>query len=134
VICPAGLAMQPAEENKLKDGVINKLYRGVGCAECEKKPKCTKAKHRRIAIDSRQDVRIRMRDKLKTNGGRETYMKRQGIVEPTYGNDQKNLGWRQHHLRGLKKAAAEFMLIRIGTNIKKIASYRPKEILQWSTG
>ena len=57
-------------------------------------------------------------------------MKRQGIVESTHGDDQKNKGWRQHHLRGKAKAALEFMLIRIGSNMGKIARYRAEEFMQ----
>ena len=134
MICPAQQAMQRAGEVRRKDGVIAKLYRGVGCEGCVKKPHCTSATYRRIGVDERHEVRERMRTKLRTPEGREIYMKRQGIVEPGHGNDQKNLRWRQHHLRGLAKAGIEFMLVRIGTNLKKIATYRAQEVLQWSTG
>jgi hypothetical protein len=56
-------------------------------------------------------------------------MKRQGLAEPLHGDDQKNKGWRQHHLRGFAKAAGEFLLIRIATNIGKIVRYRSSEVL-----
>jgi len=56
-------------------------------------------------------------------------MERQGIVKPVHGDDQKNKGWRQHHLRGLAKASLEFMLIRIGSNLGKIARYRARELM-----
>ena len=58
-----------------------------------------------------------MREKLKSKKGRETYMKRQGFIEPVHGDDQKNKGWKQHHLRGAAKAAMEFVLMRISTNL-----------------
>ena len=70
-----------------------------------------------------------MREKLRSDNGREVYMSRQGIVEPVHGDDQKNKGWRQHHMRGLAKASLEFMLIRIGSNLGKIARYRARELL-----
>jgi hypothetical protein len=53
--------------------------------------------------------------------------KRQGIVEPAHGHDQKNIGWKQHFLRGHPKARAEFMLIRLAQNIGKIARYKAAE-------
>jgi len=56
-------------------------------------------------------------------------MKRQGIAEPLHGDDQKNRGWKQRHLRGLSKASLEFVLIRITTNLGKIVSYRAAEIM-----
>ena len=70
-----------------------------------------------------------MREKLSSEEGREIYMKRQGLAEPLHGDDQKNKGWRQHHLRGFAKVAGEFLLIRIATNLGKIVRYRSPEIL-----
>jgi hypothetical protein len=56
-------------------------------------------------------------------------MKRQGIVEPVHGDDQQNKGWRQHHLWGKAKAAAEFMLVRIATNLGKVVRYRAMRLM-----
>jgi hypothetical protein len=56
-------------------------------------------------------------------------MKRQGMVEPVHGDDQKNKGWKQHHLRGLEKATGEFILIRIATNLGKIIKFKSSEML-----
>jgi hypothetical protein len=75
-----------------------------------------------------------MREKLSSEAGREMYMKRQGTVEPVHGDDQKNKGWIQHHLRGLEKAAGEFLLIRIATNLGKIVKFRSSELLGMATG
>jgi hypothetical protein len=55
-------------------------------------------------------------------------------VEPNHGHDQKNLGWRQHHLRGLPKAALEFQLLRLAGNIGKIARYKAHEFLAMTEG
>ena len=70
-----------------------------------------------------------MREKLRSDKGREVYMRRQGIVEPVNGDDQKNRGWGQHHLRGKVKASLEFMLIRITSNLGKIIKYKAQELL-----
>jgi hypothetical protein len=70
-----------------------------------------------------------MKEKLRSDRGRETYMKRQGSVEPVHGDDQQNKGWRQHHQRGAAKAALEFMLVRIATNLGKIARYRAMRLM-----
>ena len=70
-----------------------------------------------------------MREKLRQDKGREIYMRRQAIVECPHGNDQKNRGWTQHYLRGLKKAGLEFLLIRIASNLDKIINYRASEVL-----
>ena len=66
--------------------------------------------------------------------GREAYRRRQGIVESYHGHDQKNLGWRQHRLRGLPKATLEFQLLRLAGNIGKIARYKARELLALAGG
>ncbi len=85
-----------------------------------------------LLLDSRTPYRDIMRDKLESEEGRETYMKRQGLIEPVHGDDQKNKGWIQHHLRGFKKASAEFVLMRIATNLALMIRHREKEILAWA--
>ncbi len=80
-------------------------------------------------IDAGERCGDLMRKKLSREGGRGAYMRRQGLAEPLHGDDQKNRGWKQHHLRGLAKAKGEFLLMRIATNLGKIAKYRGAEIL-----
>ena len=82
-------------------------YVGDGCESCPLKSKCTKSNRRHLYID--------VREKLDSDKGRAVYAKRQGLVEPLHGDDQKNNGWIQHHLRWFEKAASEFVLIRIAT-------------------
>jgi hypothetical protein len=127
--CPAGKKMQFKQRADLGNGEYLTVYEGENCDECGLKNQCTKGKVRTIQIDSRDVYRKKMREKLQSEKGREIYMKRQGIIEPAHGNDQKNLGFKQHNLRGLKKAALEFLLIRIGSNLSKIIRFRPKELL-----
>jgi transposase len=129
IICPEGQAMKLKTVNRYEDGHTVSIYEGTGCGGCIFHDKCTKGKKRTIAIDSREPYRKIMREKLRSDNGREVYMSRQGIVEPVHGDDQKNKGWRQHHMRGLGKASLEFMLIRIGSNLGKIARYRAQELL-----
>ena len=103
-------------------------YIGIGCVECPSKEKCTKGEHRFLNVDLRESFREKMREKLRSNKGREIYMKRQGLAEPPHGDDQKNKGWNQHHLRGLEKATGEFILIRIATDLAKIIKYKSEEL------
>ena len=90
---------------------------------------CTKAAGRSLQIDTREPYRRKMREKLHSDEGREVYMKRQGLVEPGHGDDQKNRKWKQHHLRGLEKARAEFVLLRIAANLAKIIKFKTDELI-----
>jgi len=130
--CPAGNPMEYKRTINFDDGHRVDVYQGTACADCPLKDRCTVGKKRNISIDSRVPYRDIMRDKLKSEEGRETYMKRQGLIEPVHGDDQKNKGWIQHHLRGFKKASAEFMLVRIATNLALMIRHRDKEILAWA--
>jgi transposase len=128
VVCPAGQMMEQEYVKQFEDGHTLTYFRGIGCSKCEYHDACTKYKHRRVSYDSRDSYRQLMRERLKSRHGAVTYQKRQGIIEPVHGHEQKNLGWRQHWMRGLKKAKAEFLLIRIGTNIAKIARNKADEL------
>ena len=62
----------------------------------------------------------RMRRKLRTQKGRETYAKRKGIVEPVFGQMKFGRGLRQFLLRGLEKIALEWDLWCIGHDLLKL--------------
>lgn len=129
VICPEGKPMQLKTVIPHEDGHTVSVYEGTECETCSKREKCTTGGKRTVAVDSREPFREMMREKLRSDHGQETYMKRQGIVEPIHGDDQKNKGWTQHHLRGNTKAALEFMLVRIATNLGKIVRYRAMRLM-----
>ena len=132
LICPEGKPMRLGHVERFDDGHTVSRYEGTACEGCPVQDKCTTAERRTVGIDSRQPFREAMREKLRGDRGRETYMKRQGIAEPLHGDDQKNRGWKQHHLRGLSKASLEFVLIRIATNLGKIVRYRAAAIMALS--
>jgi len=130
--CPNKKKMDKKSETVFDDGHSVTVYECKECSGCELKKNCTKGKTRTLRIDSREKYRKIMRAKLETDKGREIYIRRQNLCEAGHGNDQKNKGWKQHYLRGLSKASLEFMLIRIGSNLSKIAKYKPQELLAMS--
>jgi transposase len=127
--CPAGHAMHHVGRYDRGQGDGFDRYEGTACEGCPKKGKCTKGAVRSLRVDVREEYRRKMRQKLSSDEGRELYMKRQGLVEPAHGHDQKNLNWTQHYLRGLEKATAEFVLIRIAANLGKIIKFKRDELL-----
>lgn len=128
--CPAGKKMEHKRDIEREDGSVGQIYECSECKGCAIKEHCTKGEKRTITIDSGEVYREKMRERLKTNEGRERYMKRQWLTECGHGNDQKNKGWKQHFLRGLEKAKLEFILIRIGSNLGKMIKHRAREVLQ----
>jgi len=129
--CPNGRTMNYKRTITTPDGGTAIVYECEDCQDCPLKPKCTKSDNRCITIDTREPLREQMREKLKSDEGRETYMKRQGLIESIHGDDQKNSGWVQHLLRSHSKAKGEFMLLRIVHNLRCIVQNRGEEVLAY---
>lgn len=62
----------------------------------------------------------RMARKLRTKKGRETYAKRQEIVEPVFGQIKEVRGFRRFSLRGLGPVMSEWDLICLTQNLLKL--------------
>lgn len=61
-----------------------------------------------------------MERKLRTKRGQEFYKKRKTIVEPVFGQIKEAMGFRQFLLRGLAKVRAEWDLVCLCHNLKKL--------------
>jgi transposase len=70
--------------------------------------------------------RLRMRNKMETEDGREIYRWRKITVEPVIGQIKENFGFRQFSLRGLEGARIEIRIVSIVHNLKKIWKHRGK--------
>ena len=67
-----------------------------------------------------QDVKARMREKLKSESGRAIYKLRKTIVEPVFGQIKEVRGFRRFSFRGLEKNRAEWLLICLTHNLLKL--------------
>lgn len=63
-----------------------------------------------------------MQEKLLTEQGRQAYRKRKWIVEPPNGWIKAVLGFRQFSMRGLKKVQAEFQLVCMALNLRRMGA------------
>ncbi len=70
--------------------------------------------------------RLRMKKKLETQEGKQTYSLRKTIVEPVIGNIKYNLGFTEFLIRGLDGAKLELNIVSIVHNLKKIWVARGK--------
>ena len=61
-----------------------------------------------------------MRDKLKRGGWRSPYRLRKQVVEPVFGQIKQAMGFRQFLLRGLAKVKAEWQLVCLAHNLRKL--------------
>jgi hypothetical protein len=66
-----------------------------------------------------------MREKLKTDEGRDVYKQRKMIVEPVFGQVKEVRGFRRFSFRGLRKNEAEWQLVCLTHNLLKLFRARP---------
>ena len=122
-ICPEGKKLTPYNVRR-NDAPYRKwrqvIYKASGCAGCPSKLLCTKQPQRTIARDDRRALLEEMRERLLTKQGQAKYRLRLYTTEPVIGHLKHNLGYRYFLLRTLKKVKAEFKLMCIGHNLKKM--------------
>ena len=66
------------------------------------------------------ELRIQMRDKLRTEDGKAKYTRRKAVAEPPFGQIKEARGIRRFLLRGMDQARQEWSLICAGHNILKL--------------
>jgi transposase len=101
----------------------SKIYKCKACPACDKQKLCVKGKYREIHIENRQHLRQKIRERLNSTEGKLKYLKRMRI-ESVFGNIKHNLNYIHLYLKGIKKTTAEWQLICIGHNLKKIHSFK----------
>ena len=76
------------------------------------------------------DERERMRHKLRTEEGRETYARRKATVEPVFGQIKEAQGFRHFLLRGMEKVNGEWSLVCTCHNLLKLfrATIKAREL------
>lgn len=72
------------------------------------------------AVPTAKPLRTRMAQKLKTKRGQNTYRKRKHIAEPPFGWIKSGLGFRSFGLRGLAKVSAEWNLVCLALNLRRL--------------
>jgi transposase len=66
---------------------------------------------------------LRMKDKLATPEGKAAYSRRKVIVEPVFGWVKRVIGFRQFSLRGLENVTAEWNLVCLATNLRRMSAW-----------
>ena len=80
---------------------------------------------RRAEIDAEKNPHTAaMAAKLQTEEGKAAYRKRKWIAEPPNGWIKSVLGFRQFSLRGLHRVQAEFKLVCMALNLRRMGAMR----------
>ena len=127
-VCPAGEVLSPRVKSRIetkyseREVMIYRAQRGI-CLSCEQKARCTTTNNkvgRAVSRDRYERVRAQMRQKLKTEVGREIYGKRKYLIEPVFGQIKMTEKFIQFLLRGLERVKIEWKWAAIVHNLLKI--------------
>jgi transposase len=127
-ICPANqrLSFQFTSRYTTENGyqTDRRLYECKQCSQCPLKGECTRAKgNRKIRISFRLlEYHRQARTNLTNETGQRLRAARSTDVEPVFGIIKQNMGFRRFHLRGHEKVNAEWGLVSIAHNMKKLAA------------
>jgi transposase len=123
-ICPQGeeLVFVHLQKRKGKQALL--IYQGKNCRQCEFFGQCTTNENGRTLSRHPYEKQLKqMRKKLDSDQGKAVYGRRKHIVEPVFGQIKSVMGFTSFLLRGLKKVKAEFSLVAIAHNLRKIWLY-----------
>lgn len=127
IICPQGRRMRfdRIEEKLTTSGYKQEklIYRG-DCHGCQYLSICSKTSQgRTIQINKKWDkYKQKAKENLKTPVGERLRKQRNVDVESVFGDIKQNQRFKRFNLRGLEKVNAEFGLVAMAHNIKKIAN------------
>jgi transposase len=119
-ICPEGKELKRWAEQKREGKPPLLLYRGESCRECAVREQCTAGEARTVSRDGREPLLEAMRQKLRSEKGKQIYKKRGYTVEPVFGEIKWDGRKLSMDLRGSVKVRGEFSLMCLVHNVKKI--------------
>ncbi len=125
-ICPAKQTLEFKGIKKDKKANLQyRQYRTDACKNCPFKSECCpkKAARRTILREVRQALRDEMKQRLNSEQGKEIYLRRLHPIEAIFGHLKYNLGYTRFLLRGLEKVKAEFTLMCLAYNLRKLARH-----------
>lgn len=128
-ICPnhQTLSLQRSyKQTHKRTGYQSKIkeYECSSCAGCPFYERCCKSEqgaNRIIKVNQKLDnYKQQARVNLNSQKGFQLRKRRSIEIETCFGDIKWNMGFRRFHLRGLKKVTAEFTLVAMAHNVKKL--------------
>ena len=127
--CPLGQPLGYYQTLQQADRTL-RVYKGQACQGCpaQQSGACTKTKARRIKIYGHEAALQAHAAKMKTEAARQVLRQRSVIVEPVFAVFREQLGLLRFLLRGLENVKAEWRMLCIAHNLRKLWKlwWRPK--------
>jgi transposase len=106
-----------------------KVYQCESCSGCPFYNQCCKSKEkdRTIQVNEKlEDYKQQARNNLKSDKGIALRKQRGMEIESCFGDIKHNMAFRRFHVRGLKKVKAEFTIVAMAHNLRKVYLNRIK--------
>jgi transposase len=117
-VTPPGATGRPSKHRYLADP--------DDCVACPLRARCLKpGEERRLLVSQRSRPTGAMRFKLRQPDARRRYARRKAIVEPVFGQLKEARGFTTLSLRGLARAAGEYLLACLAHNLGKLLRVCP---------
>lgn len=98
-----------------------RVYRCRKCKRCPVRSACTRNKYgRTLRRDIYEDFRAQQRRVRAQPQAQALLKRRKAIIEPLFGHIKENLGFRRWTARGLENARAQWALLCLIVNLKKL--------------
>jgi IS5 family transposase len=127
-VCPADklLHLAPPTGQRGRPSINQYHAAAVDCADCPLRAACLKPDedHRLLQAKDRRSTGA-MRFKLRQPDARRRYARRKAIVEPVFGQIKEARGFSTLSLRGLTRAAGEYLLACLAHNLGKLLRLCP---------
>lgn len=119
------LRFKHVQQDKNKNGYLSKsrIYESENCEACPFSAQCRKSQdaNRTISVNTNLErYKKQARDNLGSESGQQLRRRRGQEVESCFGDIKANMGFRRFHLRGKEKVKAEFGVLAIAHNLRKI--------------
>jgi transposase len=117
-VCPAGAELTH-RFNTYEKGRSLRYYRASGCAKCPLKEKCTRNQgNRTITREEDEDLMDAMATRVRAHP--EKMALRKQLVEHPFGTIKRALGYTYFLVKGLEMVRAEWTLITLAYNMKRV--------------
>ena len=131
-VCPAGMPLTYRFSTDEKGRQV-RYYRASGCAQCALKPKCTRNRgNRTITREEDEAVMEAMGARVKAHP--EKMKLRKQLCEHPFGTIKRFFGYTYFLVKGLNKVRAEWSLMTLAYNLKRVLNLVSFEKLMAAVG
>jgi hypothetical protein len=131
-VCPAGAELT-YRSSTFEKGRAVRYYRASGCAACALKKQCTRNKaNRTITREQDEAVMEAMAQRVKTHP--EKMKLRKQLCEHPFGTIKRFFGYTYFLMKGLVKVRAEWSLMTLAYNLKRVLNLVSFENLMAAVG